>query len=120
NNFTVVESKVNSVFDYLYKNYAEKRRKFLANQKRVSRYDSENLMYALILDVLREERFRGLDVSVHVPLRMIVHELDLMTPDEKKYALHASTHVDFLIFDSLGKIPRLVVEVDGVSFHSEG
>jgi len=30
------------------------------------------------------------------------------------------THVDFLIFDKLGKTPRLIVEVDGVGFHKEG
>lgn len=120
NNFIVVESKINSVFDHLYRCYADRRRKFLAKRKRISRYDSENLMHALITSVLKEKRFNGFEVAVHVPLRMMIHDPSLMTSQEEKYAMHASTHVDFLIFDSIEKSPRLTIEVDGVAFHAEG
>ena len=120
NNFTIVESKVYSVFDYLYRSYAERRREFLAKQKRVSKYDSENLMYALITDALKEKRLSHLDVAIHVPLRMILRDVSLLTAAEKQYAMNVFTHVDFLIFDAMGKLPRLIVEVDGAAFHVEG
>lgn len=120
NNFAIVESKVYSVFDYLYKCYAERRRKFLAKKKRVSQYDSENLMYDLITTVLKEKCGNRFEVVVHVPLQMIIRDTSLMTPEEKKYATNILTHVDFLIFDSIDKSPRLVIEVDGVKYHAEG
>ena len=44
NNFAVIDSKVYSVFDYLYRSYSERRKKFLSKHKRVSEYDSENLI----------------------------------------------------------------------------
>ena len=120
NNYSIVDSKVYSVFDFLYKSYAERRRTLLAKQKRVSEYDSENLMHMLIKSVLKDERFSRFDVAVHVPLQMIVRDMDNLSATEKQYAGNILTHVDFLIFDRLGKAPRLVVEVDGVSFHAVG
>src|SRR3546814_17366852 len=44
NNFTVAESKIVSVFDYLYRSYSAKRHEILSKNRRVSKYDSENLM----------------------------------------------------------------------------
>ena len=68
NNFDIFDSKIYSVFDYLYKSYAEKRLKFLESRKRISEYDSENLMYAVITDVITEKQFSLFDVAVHVPV----------------------------------------------------
>lgn len=120
NNFEVVESKVYSVFDYLYRSYMKRRREFLAKNKRVSEYDSENLMYALITDVLQEKKICHLEVATHVPLRMIIRDTYGMTPGEEKYILNILSHVDFLIFDSVTKSPMLAIEVDGVAFHRRG
>ena len=120
NNFSVVNSKVYSVFDFLYKSYDGRRRALLAKQKHVSKYDSENLMYALIKGVLKDERFAQLGVVAHVPLQMIVRDMGNLSATEKRYAGNILTHVDFLIFDRIGKAPRLVVEVDGVAFHADG
>jgi superfamily I DNA and/or RNA helicase len=120
NNLEIIQSEVYSVFDYLYKNYYEKKNKLLSKQKKVSKYDSENLMYTLICDVLCEERFLKFDVAVHVPLKMILRDITKLEENEKHYAENILTHVDFLIFDKLGKVPRLIIEVDGVKFHIEG
>lgn len=60
NNLEIVQSKVSSIFDLLYKNYESKRKKML--RWRVSDYDSENLMYRLIKSILIREKFRLLDV----------------------------------------------------------
>lgn len=120
NNFAIVKSKVYSVFDYLYRCYAKRRKKFLAKKKRVSQYDSENLMHGLITSVLKENGGNRFEVAVHVPLKMIIRDASLLTPAEEKYSMNILTHVDFLIFDSIDKSPRLIVEVDGVKFHAEG
>lgn len=53
NNCDVQHSKISSVFDYLYSQYTESRMEYLKRHKRISEYDSENLMYALIQDELK-------------------------------------------------------------------
>jgi superfamily I DNA and/or RNA helicase len=120
NNLEVVHSKTYSVFDYLYKNYREKRKKLLHKQRKISKYDSENLMYMLISRALNNEQFTRFDVVSHIPLKMILRDMNKLNADEKQYAQNILTHVDFLIFEKIGKSPRLVVEVDGVTFHAEG
>ncbi|MDR0764969.1 MAG: AAA family ATPase [Synergistaceae bacterium] len=120
NNFSVINSKVYSVFDYLYKSYADRRRDLFAKRKRVSEYDSENLMYILIRSVLKADRFTRFDVIARVPLRMIIRDFGKLSAPEKQYAGNILTHVDFLIFDAISKAPRLAVEVDGIAFHAEG
>ena len=120
NNFSVVDSKVYSVFDSLYKSYSEHYQALPAKRKRVSEYDSENLMFELIKSVINNKHFLRFDVAVHVPLKMIIRNIDSLNTDEKRYAENALTHVDFLIYSRIDKTPRLVVEVDGVAFHTEG
>jgi superfamily I DNA and/or RNA helicase len=120
NNFSVVESKVNSIFDYLYECYADSRKKFLQNSKSISKYDSENLMYKLITNIFKEEAINHLGIAFHVPLRTILKDINLLTSDEKNYAFNPLTHIDFLVFNKIDKSPRLAIEVDGVSFHEEG
>jgi len=120
NNLEIIESEIYSVFDYLYSNYREQRNKILEKQGRISEYDSENLMYGVIQKVLNEEQFMKFNVSVHVPLKMILRDMQKLDANEKQYAQNILTHVDFLIFDKIGKVPRLVVEVDGIAFHAKG
>jgi very-short-patch-repair endonuclease len=121
NNLEVIQSEVYSVFDYLYKSYREARNLLLQKQKRVSDYDSENLMHSLICDVLgNDERFHSFDVEFNYQLRLIVRDMGRLNEREKQYAQNPWTHVDFLICDRFGKIPKLIIEVDGASFHSEG
>jgi hypothetical protein len=119
NNLEIVQSKIYSVFDYLYKGYREKRKELLSKRRKISEYDSENLMYGLISKVLGEERFMRFDVAVHVPLKMILRDMSALTTDEIEYAQNILTHVDFLIFDKIGRTPKLVIEVDGVMYHKE-
>lgn len=120
NNFSLIESKIHSVFDYLYSSYSAKRRQLLSKNKNVSQYDSENLMFTVIEKILRTNNLNNLKVAVHVPLRMIIKDTSLLTPDELKYATNVNTHVDFLIYDRVRKTPKLIVEVDGTRFHQDG
>jgi RecA/RadA recombinase len=120
NNLQVIQSEIYSVFDYLYKDYYAKKNKFLKREKRVSDYDSENLMYALICRVLKEPPFMKFDVAVHVPLNMIIRDREKLNKSEKRYVDNLLTHTDFLIFDKLSKLPCLIIEVDGEAYHREG
>src|SRR5690606_27681795 len=55
NNFSVVQSELNSIFDLLYQGYQNERDKKIKKSGKVSQYDSENLMYALIKEILSQE-----------------------------------------------------------------
>ena len=119
-NFEIQKSKVYSIFDYLYKQYAEARQAYLKHYQRVSEYDSENLMYALISDVLGQERFSYLDVVCHFPLRMVIRDFQGLSDRECAYVLNPATHLDFLIFERMSHRPALAIEIDGYAFHQTG
>ena len=119
NNFEVIQSHVYSVFDMLYQGYAEQRKIYLQKHKRVSEYDSENLMYALIQEVLSEEAFSSIGCAVHVSLATLVKSYEPLTKEERQYARNPLTHVDFLLFNQMDKQPVLAIEVDGGS-HTSG
>ncbi len=120
NNFSVKESSLCSVFDYLYKGYEQKRAEIIAKSGNKSDYDSENLMLLLILNTLKQEKFSKYDVVLHFPLRNVIRDFSKLTEEEQKYARHQNTHLDFLIYNKLGKNPVLAIEVDGFEYHKAG
>ena len=86
----------------------------------ISQYDSENLMYSLLCDILKEEEnLEAYDISHHVPLRMLLRDTRILNEEEKRYAFNRLTHVDFLLFNKFDKSPKLAVEVDGTTYHGE-
>ena len=119
NNFEVVESKIYSIFDYLYKQYTEERRVYLQKHKKVSEYDSENLMYSLIEDIISANKYSSLEVVCHFQLNMLIKNPELLNEQECRYALNPATHLDYLIYNRIGKKPVLAIEVDGYSYHKE-
>lgn len=120
NNFAVINSRIYSIFDYLYKQYTEARMAYLKKRRRISVYDSENLMYALLEDTLAEDKYSGLDVVVHLQLRMLIKNQELLNERERQYVMHWNTHLDFLIYNRISKKPVLAIEVDGYRYHKEG
>lgn len=119
NNFEVTDSKIYSIFDYLYQQYTKERKAYLKKHKKVSAYDSENLMYSLIEEVLTKNKYASLDVVCHFPLNMLIRNPELLDEKECKYAMNPATHVDFLIYNRISKKPVLAVEVDGYEYHRE-
>ncbi len=117
NNFEIINSSIYSVFDLLYHSYSE-RLFAMKNRKKVSKYDSENLMNIVIEKVLNLPEFQNLDVVMHQPLKMLIRDPKKLNDDECKFAMNVLTHTDFLIFNKLDKMPVLVVEVDGYAFHA--
>lgn len=120
NNFSIVQSELNSIFDLLYKGYEEERVKIIRKSGKISEFDSENLMFGLIKQVLTDEKFLKYDVLLHYPIRRLINDFYKLDEQEIKYASNSLTHLDFLIYNKLSKKPILGVEVDGFEFHKEG
>lgn len=118
-NFEVTESRIYSIFDYLYKQYAEERKAYLQKHKKISEYDSENLMYSLIEDILSGNRYASMDVVCRFPLNMLIKDPSLLDERECQYAMNPATHLDFLIYNRISKKPVLAIEVDGYQYHRE-
>lgn len=119
NNFEVKKSSINSIFDYLYSQYTDLLQEKMKGKKRISEFDSENLMYALLQDVITEYNYPELEVLCHMSLRNIISDVSLMNEEEKKYALHPCTHIDFSLVNRVTKKLILAIEVDGYAFHNK-
>lgn len=120
----VVRSQVRSVFDLLYADYSDARREFLNARGRGSVWDSENLAEAVIRDVLNSTEFAemSLDCMRHVPLAWLGladGTLEL-SERERLFVTNPWSHVDLLIYDTMGKLPLVGIEVDGWTFHRPG
>ena len=118
NKMEVVDSKIYSVFDYLYSQYREQRWKYLRNKKRISQYDSENLTYNMLLEILKDYPEYG--VQCFEPLSMVIRDLSKLSEEEVRYALNPATHLDFLVFNKLSKQPVAAIETDGYIYHKVG
>lgn len=120
NNFEIVESKVFSVFDLLYKGYYRQRLEYLKKHRRISEYDSENLAFAVIEKVLLQSDFSKVGCAMHSSVATLVRDYSLLTSEEAKYASNPLTHLDFLLFNKMDKHPIMAIEVDGTRYHAEG
>lgn len=121
NNGTVIASKIHSIFDYLYEQYTDARIAYLKKHKKISEYDSENLTFALIEDILQENiDMRHLNIICHLPLYMLIQDYSLLNAEENKYAANINTHIDFLIYNRVSKQPILAIETDGYMYHKSG
>ena len=119
-NLSVTDSKISSIFDYLYSHYTSERMAFLAEHRNISEYDSENLTYSLLENILAEyPDFSHLGILCHTPLRNVIKSWTLLNEDERKYISHYSTHLDFLIINHVTKKPVMAVETDGYSYHND-
>ena len=107
NNCSVTESKLASIFDYLYEQYTEQRMVFLESHTQISEYASENLTYAMLNKVIASDAsFNVFKVLCHIPLRQVVKDTSLMSEEELKYASKVSKQL------------ILAIETDGYSFHN--
>ena len=118
NNFEIINSNIYSVFDLLYHSYSERLLSIMKKRKKVSDYESENLMNFVIEKVLNLPEFQNLARVMHQPLKMLIRNPEKLDENECRFAKNVLTHTDFIIFNKLDKMPVLVVEVDGYAFHA--
>lgn len=117
-NMEVMNSKIYSVFDLLYKQYEIERLNFYKKHNRVSRFDSENFIYYLIKKIIKD--YDGLEFIFLQSMNLLIKDKSLLTEKERKYASNPNTHIDFLIFKTIGKKSKLAIEVDGYKNHKIG
>ena len=122
NSFYTIESCINSVFDLLYEQSTKARLRFLSGHRRISDYDSENLMYSLLENIIKETSYKpyGFKLACHYPVRYLFKNISDLSTAEALYLSKSGTHVDFLIYRSIGKEPVVAIEVDGFHFHKSG
>ena len=72
----------------------------------------------MIQETLKD--FSSYGVACFVPLSMVIKEFSLLNDEEVKYAMNPNTHIDFLIYNKLGKQPVLAIETDGYLYHKKG
>lgn len=118
----VMHSKVGSVFDLLYSNYLSARREFLEKKGRGSGWISEDLAEAVIWDVLNSSEYVGMSLGClrHVPLAWLVGGSPDLSARERQFVDNPWSHVDLVIYDTIGKLPLVCIEVDGWAFHQPG
>lgn len=93
-----IESKVYSIFDLLYKANAQARELYLKGKRRISQFDSENIAFAFIKDILQQDSYHSLDVLPHIPLAKVIKIDEALTQEEKLYAQNPLTHIDGYAF----------------------
>lgn len=118
-NCDIVESKIYSIFDLLYKSYSSHLNKYQQKYKNVSEHKSENLMCLVINEVLEDEKFLHLDVVLHRQLCVIIKDFSLLNEEETKFVNNENTHIDFLIYSKINKQIVLAIEVDGYKYHED-
>lgn len=111
------QSEISSIFDLLYEDYTQELLNFYKTHKRVSDYDSENLTYWAIHDIITEKGLEHLGILMHYPLRHLVTSASNLTQEQRAYASRSWTHVDFLIYDTVTHKAKLAIEVDGTQYH---
>lgn len=104
---SVLESNVNSIFAYLYKQ--------LPYYKKEKDYDSlwEKQLHKIMKQVL--QKYPGFIIQMKLPLADIARDKEYLDSnlDLKRFALNKNTHLDFTIISELTNKPILVIELDG-------
>jgi hypothetical protein len=119
-NCSVTDSRVSSIFDYLYAQYAEQRMEWLKKQPKMSDYASELLTNALLQDILASElEFAGLGFQPHIPVSDIIKDTSRLNDEERLYVSRSGTHVDFMIYKQVSHKPILAIETDGYAYHHD-
>ncbi|WP_164545249.1 AAA domain-containing protein [Antribacter gilvus] len=111
-------SKVVSVFDLLYAEYAEAVRPLVRRVGNRSRFRSENIVWAVLDEILAEERFRHLNLSFQVYLRNLLRGTESLTDTQRKYVRYNAS-VDFVLYNRVTNKPVVAIEVDGWAFHAD-
>ena len=114
NNFTVEESKVSSIFDFFYTKQTEAKFRFLKYSKKISKYDSENVMNELLIHIFKEPNYSRFSSVFEMPLRDVVNKqfLGQLPSELAEYANRSWSHFDFTIYNRVTKEILFGIEVD--------
>lgn len=114
----VTESGVLSVFDLLYQEYSERLSEFASRVHGGSKYKSENIVWTLLNDVLKDPAYDLLEVVSQVRLRDLMPDTDRLNERQKKF-VRSTSAVDFAIYHKVSKRMLLAIEVNGTEYHED-
>ena len=114
----VTESGVLSVFDLLYQEYSERLSEFASRVHGGSKYKSENIVWTLLKDVLKDPAYDLLEVVSQVRLRDLMPDTDRLNERQKKF-VRSTSAVDFAIYHKVSKRMLLATEVNGTEYHED-
>ncbi len=114
----VQNTKVYSVFDLMYDDYAPILQSMKERLLHISDFESENIIATVIADICAENKCGPLAFKHNFPLKNIIKLTSLYDEKDIKFVSNINTHCDFVIYNTLNKAVELVVEVDG-SQHKE-
>lgn len=112
----IVESKVVSVFDLLYREYSHTLLELGKRLPAISRFQSENIMILLLSDILKESRYKDYSFAFQVFLKNLFQDSPLLTKEELEYINHRAS-VDFVVYSEATRLPVFGIEVDGFVSH---
>jgi hypothetical protein len=107
------------VFDILYKQYTNERLAYEAQSNKVSSYVSENIIYDTLIKAIESLHIGNLDVVCHYPLSRLITDMSELETRETTFLSNPLSHVDFLVYNSITKLPLMTIEVDGWKFHNQ-
>ena len=122
NNFTIEDSKVNSIFDFFYTKDTEAKFKYLKTANKISKYDSENAMNALLTNIFEEPKYSKFSFVFEMPLKDVVNKnyMGELPEELSTFANRSWVHVDFTVFNRVTKEILFGIEVDGYNYHKKG
>ena len=122
NNFTVEESKVNSIFYFFYTKDTEAKFKYLKAANKISKYDSENAMNTLLTNIFEEPKYSKFSFVFEMPLEDVVNKnyMGELPEELSTFANRSWAHVDFTVFNRITKEILFGIEVDGYNYHKKG
>lgn len=113
----IIESKIISVFDLLYRNYSSKLQSLKAKMNPSARYKSEEALRVLLEEILAEPQYKKrFSYSQGVLLRNLLNSVDLLTPQELEFVNNGAS-LDFVVYNKMDKHCTFVMEVDGSTYH---
>lgn len=117
NNMKIINSNINSIFDYLYKSRSMERKQLLKNKDK-NRYASEQLMEILIDKILLDLNLSHISYITNYPLKSLIKDPSLLDNEEYRFVYETDSHNDFILYNKVTKENLLAIEVDGYAFHA--
>ncbi|MBO1737195.1 AAA domain-containing protein [Leifsonia sp. TF02-11] len=111
-----IESETVSVFDLLYRRYSERLRPLSKRLREERDYKSEDIIWTVLHDILREERYEGFSVVPQVLLANMFPDVTTLTDRQQSYMRHRAS-VDFAVYNRVTRRLGFAIEVDGFAFH---
>lgn len=114
----IVEGQVVSVFDLLYREHSERLKQFALRVHGASQFHSENILWTLLGDILKDPAYRLLEANPQVRLRDLLPDLSRLDERQRRFVRSVSA-VDFAVHHRVTRRMLLAIEVNGTAYHED-